>query len=594
MDVFFFIDMVLQFNIAFPVRTRHNIMYITERKAIARHYLLRWFLIDFISVLPFDLLSLLSKSENLKKLKLLKVIRMLRLLKLLRLLKGMRIFERWQSELGISHRKLTLWQLLISVFVSAHWMSCALGMASNVQGDVCIHGQPAGCKVTWATIAFEQSGIEADEIGRIPPGQAYLVTLYTATTIIVHPHAFHPTGSEEHLVFILLLLLGGFVWTRVISRSTAISTSLDRHKIYYKQTIDDVNAISHELGLSISTRRQLRGFFMNTGDASQRETWQELTKRMSPQLRRITAREMNWPWVQRIPYLSKCSWPMITAIAEGLLTDRYAEHEVFGKPGHLYVLSRGLVSRVQHVTFLLKPGAVWGEDNLLLHCSYLWEEVTSVAQTFAEVLCMSRDRFEAILEENPENHDRLRKHYVKISVIRGVRYIAKQARLHLQKQQELARQGMQDASCLDPENQPSALDLVTQAIQMHKGKMACSTRRSDRRSVTSISDTGAQKAASAAAQKNVEDLAMTVSILSMNVESLSNRMKKELKDTQLTMDHQISAIMGRLSQLRTAAHASVAAPPGPRHGDGAGAPGDGDDGPESESRRSSRRSSTLR
>merc|ERR1719240_2100553 len=123
-------------------------------------------------------------SQEVTRLLLLKVIRLFRLLKLLRLLKGMRIFERWQSELGISHRKLTLGQLLITVVVSAHWISCALGLTSSLQGVPCIHSLPEDCKVTWATRAFEESGITADDEGRIPSGSNYLVTLYTSITII--------------------------------------------------------------------------------------------------------------------------------------------------------------------------------------------------------------------------------------------------------------------------------------------------------------------------------------------------------------------------------------------------------------------------
>jgi potassium voltage-gated channel Eag-related subfamily H protein 7 len=377
--------MVLQFSVAYPDGSRYEITYVTCRKKIAKRYLRRWFLIDFISILPYDLVGFMFNSSEISGLKLLRmtrIVRILRLLKLLRLLKGMRILDRWQGDIGVSHRKMTLWGLLTSVIVAAHWISCAIGLASKLQGVPCGIDRYEGCVRTWVSAAIEDGTLFPDDLGNVGAGDLYVLALHTAVTIIVHPHMQQPTGAGERVMFVLLLLFGGFIWTRVISRSTAISTSLDRHKIHYQQTMDDMSAISSELNLSDPLRRRMRDFFSNERDASQRETWLLLTKRMSPAIRQAASRELNWPWVQQIPYLKECSGFMITAVTETLVSERYAEKEIFGTNFHLYILSCGSAMRFTNMFRVLRPGAAWGMDHLLLKRDILLENPNASAISF--------------------------------------------------------------------------------------------------------------------------------------------------------------------------------------------------------------------
>merc|ERR1712100_982748 len=114
-----------------------------------------------------------------------------------------------------------------------------------------------------------------------------------------------------------------------ISRSTAISTSMSRHKIYDQQTMDDLNMIAARLHLSHHLKRRLRGFFINTKDWNQRITWKELSQRMSPQLQSDVAREVNISWVLKVPYLTRVSWDLVAEIAQSLDLKLYAQRETF-------------------------------------------------------------------------------------------------------------------------------------------------------------------------------------------------------------------------------------------------------------------------
>lgn len=56
-DCVFFLDLVLQFFIAFPKKTSRGVKFVYERKSIACHYLKSWFLFDFLTVMPFDTIA---------------------------------------------------------------------------------------------------------------------------------------------------------------------------------------------------------------------------------------------------------------------------------------------------------------------------------------------------------------------------------------------------------------------------------------------------------------------------------------------------------------------------------------------------------
>ena len=51
-DIFFFIDILVNFNSAY-IDESYEV--IDDRKKIAKSYLVSWFLIDFLSIVPFEL-----------------------------------------------------------------------------------------------------------------------------------------------------------------------------------------------------------------------------------------------------------------------------------------------------------------------------------------------------------------------------------------------------------------------------------------------------------------------------------------------------------------------------------------------------------
>lgn len=99
-DILFFIDIILTFKTAILTED-YNI--IDDKKIIARIYLNGWFLIDFLSCIPFGSLAALflsSKASN--KVNMVKLIKLLRIAKIAK--DKMKIFKYMDLYLGIEHQ----------------------------------------------------------------------------------------------------------------------------------------------------------------------------------------------------------------------------------------------------------------------------------------------------------------------------------------------------------------------------------------------------------------------------------------------------------------------------------------------------------
>lgn len=216
--------------------------------------------------------------------------------------------------------------------------------------------------------------------------------------------------------------------------------------------MDDLNAISGDLKLSEDLKRRLRKYFLSTADSSQRNTWKDLYGRMSPQLQADVSRELNRAWLCQVPFLAQCSFGLTTAVSENLKQACYSQGEHFGVSLTLYILNRGLAAKDEYVSTdwdterfdrrlsldsgsgggsgikWRRPGAVWGEEHLLLSAWWLLDPTASLAFTFVEVIVLRRETFERIVQDHPQNFKRLRRSLVKYAVRYGILYEARRRR----------------------------------------------------------------------------------------------------------------------------------------------------------------------
>ena len=98
-NLVFFLDMCMAFFTSYRTGGRNGGNWVKNLAKIRVHYIKTWFIIDILSIIPFDEIQMSSGggSSDMSKLKIIKCIRLLRLLKLVRVLKASRIYKRWEA-----------------------------------------------------------------------------------------------------------------------------------------------------------------------------------------------------------------------------------------------------------------------------------------------------------------------------------------------------------------------------------------------------------------------------------------------------------------------------------------------------------------
>jgi len=132
-DVFFFVDLVLNFFFAFYDK---DFEIVEDRKKIAKSYLRSWFWVDLFAVLPFDLFlhfgDFNGMSRILKLPKLYRLIKMTRLVRILKIVKERNKLVKYLQEIlkiGVGFERLLFFILLF--FVLSHIVACLWIFASR-------------------------------------------------------------------------------------------------------------------------------------------------------------------------------------------------------------------------------------------------------------------------------------------------------------------------------------------------------------------------------------------------------------------------------------------------------------------------------
>ena len=111
-SMIFLLDLCINFFLAYQETPAQGGRWVTNGPQIRRHYRRGWFAVDFISVLPVDLLEfagvLPKKSSLTSFLRLNRVIRIFKLIKTLQVLKGSSAMTKLQDWSGFTHAQVML------------------------------------------------------------------------------------------------------------------------------------------------------------------------------------------------------------------------------------------------------------------------------------------------------------------------------------------------------------------------------------------------------------------------------------------------------------------------------------------------------
>jgi hypothetical protein len=349
-DGCFVIDMCLQFNLGYNFGV-HASNVITDRWKIITRYLKGSFMIDFISIVPYDYLP-----GGVSDLKALRMARLLKLFKLLRVLRAGRIFKRLETSVVIHYGYMKLVNFFFIVIFSAHLMACAFRLVAGIEGS--------GDK-NWILNYF---GDEKYATYDDPPWATLYLTAYywaimTMTTIGYGDVL--PVTAAELVCTTVCMMIGTSIYAYIFGNICSILDGMTMRSQTFHNTMDQLNTFMEDRFLPEVLRVRLREYYRYKFEYQGLEDWRSLMSGMSPVLQGEVAVKINGSWLRSIALLRDCDDKMYTQISLAMTSVAYCPLEMVVHlhelPTAMHIVERGIVGGLHRI---YPSGTCLGEDCL--------------------------------------------------------------------------------------------------------------------------------------------------------------------------------------------------------------------------------------
>eukprot|EP00397_Hematodinium_sp_SG-2012_P001168 GEMP01001169.1.p1 GENE.GEMP01001169.1~~GEMP01001169.1.p1 ORF type:complete len:1624 (+),score=210.31 GEMP01001169.1:37-4908(+) len=436
----FALDMVIIcFRIVEVQSTRNGRSYLVkDQRKIIWSYVTSWFLIDFISVIPFDVIGAGSGSPKLEKLKTLRIIRLLRLLKLILMAHTPRIITRMRIEMSIPFAYISLLKMSMYILIGAHWAACMFGLAGMLQLE---NAKETGLRdSSWIAHMADNSVRYQHLDTSSSSGDLYLICFYWAVmTVTSIGYGYpHPRGNIEYVISVLLMWILGLLWAFCIGSFCGLIATLEPQKTESKNRMDAVNRMLEHQKLPPDLCRKVRTYFVQSCESWETKGFQGIIHTISPMLQREVARATNQRWLGKLWWMRRVSDDFVAAVAMALYPLTFVQGDVISSmvtrqqfqlchrpvteliTPSLMIISRGICSLNGQI---IKSGDVFGEDFVLSNPGYR-QDHRAISLTYCEVLCLARSHFFDILLDYPDDAKILRRAILRMSLILALKKLA--------------------------------------------------------------------------------------------------------------------------------------------------------------------------
>lgn len=403
-DIIFVLDIFITFNLPFVDATTG--LWIHSRRRIAQRYFKTWFVIDVVSVFPFDYILQAAYGDQIDA-SALRAFRLLKLLKLARILRGNRIWMRWRDRIGFNLTRLLMFGYIFFTLLMAHWMACILSVIPSFEG----------AEVNWQTNYFEGSfGLDLDTIsvgtlyivrfvpcllgsllslsvGRrgtchsgvvtctvsfigtlryvnkpkvtnlpallflfsssslsFPAAQtSFYYAVMTITTIGFGDVT--PQTDLERSFVTFLMLLGASLQAYLIGAVCGLVAELAQGATEHRIVMNTLNEFMNTYEFEYPMKVRLRKYFSYAYSVKDSNRYQSLVAQMSPNLQNEVNLKVNTIWVRQVPFIELADDEelagLVSALSSELRVEVYAPFEHVVSLGEnidkLYIISKGLV-----------------------------------------------------------------------------------------------------------------------------------------------------------------------------------------------------------------------------------------------------------
>lgn len=400
LTLIFALDIFLRFNTAIMVERKE----VTDRRAVAWHYMSGWFVVDLLATIPFDLLvgSMVPATGTMFH-----VLRALRVLRVLRLARLARTMHDSKLHLFMHPSLVRLVFFLFWVAVSAHWIACG-----------------------WLAL------------GGVPMDQAHLVDTYvealywTVTTLTTVGYGDITPETNAQKIFTMIIMSSGVaIYGYVIGNVATLLTNLDIERERHVQKMDQVNAFMRSHRVPFTLQERVRSYYRYVWETRSGKQDHELLTELPPSLRTDVALHLNREIIERIPLFAGAEPSFIRQLVANLRPIVFVPGDMVirrGELGHeMFFVNQGeleVLGEDDHdVISVLSEGDFFGELSLL----HERPRIANIrAMTYCELFTIDKALFHRILNRFPEFAERMEASaYERQGTLSG-QYRARQAKMN--------------------------------------------------------------------------------------------------------------------------------------------------------------------
>ncbi|KAI9337965.1 cyclic nucleotide-binding-like protein [Obelidium mucronatum] len=235
-SVFYFVDLCLEL---ITVRVSHKAMqnlHGISLKSWRSYYLRHGFIIDLLTIFPFELLS----HDGAEHLLLLRMFRLYKLPSILRTSpKYVYALKIVSNLFGVGQSVAVIFPLLFAFCVFLHLQACTIFYGGRI---------------------FEFSNADIEPLEHSTVFDQYTWALFTAVGN-TFPLAYRPTRSEERWITFMFIIAGAGLYASIVGAISSFAMGVDASGRLYKQKLDEVQEYMRWKDLGPTTRRKMLKYY---------------------------------------------------------------------------------------------------------------------------------------------------------------------------------------------------------------------------------------------------------------------------------------------------------------------------------------------
>ena len=446
-DVFFVLDMILQFFIMFEAEPNGNpraqkdliqphdkqIEMVKRFDQIAWNYLNTWFVVDFISVLTVavDTLPLVEEKvglqiiesasgegavgEGITKFRVLRLLRVVRLVKLVRLVKATRILKRWWASFALDFSTLTVVNCILGYLYFGHLLACLLVLGVSLAETPLYtwKGSKKFCVQTddphdvnneffqpyktWVLMPPPSNPDIAHltDVWCVGPYEMWVLTFYWMIMLISgaaggDTDARYMNPSES-MLFMFCTIVACLINSVIIASLCDVLSNMNPEGVAFRNSMDQLNRYCRKHKLGQPTRIKLREYLYRSQHVQVGKSQQALMMLLSQKLQGELSLQVNGPWLMTIPFLRGIEAACSVRISLTLEPMVFVPTELLNADA-MYHVSKGTVI---HRGLVLLGGSVFGDDCILQRISL--RSLPGRALTYVDVTRVTRKNLLSIV-----------------------------------------------------------------------------------------------------------------------------------------------------------------------------------------------------